>query len=183
MTDHADLQAHAYITTYTGARFSYAEPGPFRIRDIAHSLSLLPRFLGHTRGFYSVAQHSLYVCDILHEEGADRHLQAAGLLHDAQEAYIGDIPSPLKWACPEIATLEQLIAIRLRAQFIPLCCEDDWRIVKEIDNIALHTEAWSLFNPIPAWVRPPKGPATKIGLPPQAAEGFFLDRAAELGLV
>src|SRR6185295_13075391 len=99
-------RAHAYITTFTGAHFDYSNPGPFRIRDIAHSLSYTARFRGHTRFFYSVAQHSLMVSWMLEVRGQSEYVQLCGLLHDAHEAYTGDVPTPLEWACPPIAALE-----------------------------------------------------------------------------
>lgn len=184
---HESLSAHGYITTFTGARFSYADPtGPFRIRDIAHALSRLPRFLGHTRDFYSVAQHSLFVVDVLCDAGADEGLQAAGLLHDAQEAYFGDVPTPLKWACPEIASFERRAAAALRARLLPRASAADWRLVKMADDAALHAEAACLFCSTPAWVD--LGAALSVrrvepSLPAEDVEQMFLHRARSLGLV
>lgn len=62
-----------------------------RLEDIAHALANLCRFTGHTSAFYSVAEHSCRVADLLPPE-----LQLAGLLHDASEAYLGDMATPLK---------------------------------------------------------------------------------------
>ncbi len=83
----------AWIQTYSGRRFSPVNPDPKSIvlQDIAHSLSMQCRFSGHSKKFYSVAQHSVlvsYICD-----SADA---LWGLLHDASEAYCVDIPRPLK---------------------------------------------------------------------------------------
>lgn len=84
-----------FIITYTGKKFHYVDikPDSIDIRDIAHSLSHLCRYTGHTNMFYSVAQHSLLVSEKM-PGGAAKKL--VGLLHDAAEAYTNDLASPLK---------------------------------------------------------------------------------------
>ncbi|KKN68080.1 hypothetical protein LCGC14_0455340 [marine sediment metagenome] len=84
-----------FILTYTGKMFHYdhIEPDSIDIRDIAHALSHLCRYTGHTSMFYSVAQHSLLVSEKMPGGPADK---LAGLLHDAAEAYVNDLASPLK---------------------------------------------------------------------------------------
>jgi hypothetical protein len=81
------------IRTYTGILFDFEEPeaSPICIEDIAHSLSLLCRFAGHCKEFYSVAEHSVRVSYACPEEHA-----LWGLMHDASEAYCVDVPRPLK---------------------------------------------------------------------------------------
>lgn len=85
-----------WTQTYSGRQFFYLDPRPEDISlvDIAAALSKLNRFTGHTMRFYSVAQHSIHVAENLREYGEEvvRH----GLMHDAAEAYIGDIATPLK---------------------------------------------------------------------------------------
>jgi hypothetical protein len=84
------------IETFSGLFVDYDDPQPEQISiyDIAHALSQICRFGGHTRVFYSVAEHSILVSRLL---GKDRSLpRLAALLHDAHEAYLGDIPTPLK---------------------------------------------------------------------------------------
>jgi len=82
-----------YIRTYTGKRVHFLNPAAdeIDILDIAHALSFTTRFGGHTEGFYSVAQHSLLVSELAGPRDA-----LWGLLHDAAEAYVGDLVSPLK---------------------------------------------------------------------------------------
>ncbi len=82
-----------WIQTYTGLKFDLENPAPdmVRIGDIAHALSRLCRFTGHTPVHYSVAQHSVLVSRQLPPEHA-----FAGLMHDAAEAYVGDVSGPLK---------------------------------------------------------------------------------------
>ena len=149
----SNLRAHPYITTYTGGRFRYTPPfGPFSVRDVAHSLSLTARFRGHTEGLYTVAEHSLLVYRLAERTRAIRDVLVAALMHDAHEAYFGDVPSPMKWARPEVAELEQGIADALRAEMCPECDETDFELVKSLDLTALHAEALELFIEPPSWV-------------------------------
>ncbi len=84
-----------YITTFSGKRFDPIDPDPnpnlISIDDIAHALSLKCRFNGQCKDFYSVAQHSLLVASLLPPEQ-----KLEGLMHDAAQAYISDITSPVK---------------------------------------------------------------------------------------
>ncbi|HZT29463.1 MAG TPA: hypothetical protein VFA33_06250 [Bryobacteraceae bacterium] len=82
-----------YFRTYTGRHVDLLDPktSEISIFDIARSLSHLCRFLGHTTKFYSVAQHSILVSQLVPKEDA-----LWGLLHDASEAYTGDLPRPFK---------------------------------------------------------------------------------------
>lgn len=87
------------IETYTGGWFNYALPAAedVCIEDIARSLSMSVRFRGHVTTFYSVAEHSVRVRQLVREHGRP-DLGLGALLHDGHEAYIGDIPTPLKAA-------------------------------------------------------------------------------------
>ena len=82
-----------WIQTYTGKRFDLLNPDVDMIclNDIARPLSKLCRYTGHSDRFYSVAEHSIHVSNILSSD-----LALYGLLHDAAEAYIGDIAKPFK---------------------------------------------------------------------------------------
>ena len=73
-----------------------ADISQIHIEDIAHSLSLQCRFNGHSARMWSVARHSINVASQLKREGYNKEEQLAGLLHDASEAYLCDIPSPIK---------------------------------------------------------------------------------------
>lgn len=114
------------------------------IADIAHSLSLQCRFNGHCREFYSVGLHSIYVAYHLPQE-----LKFVGLLHDATEAYVGDMIRPLKRAIPEFERIETEIwyaiceRFRLPYQTLP-------REVKEADSRMLMTERRDLLTANPA---------------------------------
>jgi 5'-deoxynucleotidase YfbR-like HD superfamily hydrolase len=87
-----------HVLTYTGRRVSLAAPDPasIDIRDIACSLSRLNRFCGATRLPVNVADHSLNVARFLAMKKASPSVQMLGLLHDAHEAYLGDIVHPVR---------------------------------------------------------------------------------------
>ena len=89
-----------WIETFTGKEFYFLDPTPdsIDIRDIAHSLAFTCRYTGHSRRFYSVAEHSVLVSYLAVDP-------LAGLLHDASEAYITDIASPIK---PHLANYKEL---------------------------------------------------------------------------
>ncbi len=91
------------IRTVSGIYVNVFDPKPemFVIEDIAHSLSHQCRFGGHPVEFYSVAQHSVMCAMFIGEEN-----RLAALLHDASEAYLLDIPSPIKVRLPEYKAIE-----------------------------------------------------------------------------
>ena len=94
----------SHIQTFTGRHINPFDPDPdaIDIEDIAHALSHICRFTGHTHTFYSVAQHSVHVADLVCRNTAGLAKPARSravlmaLLHDASEAYLCDIPRPLK---------------------------------------------------------------------------------------
>lgn len=87
-----------WIQTYSGKKFDFEHFNSANIDliDIAHALSCINRFTGHTREPYSVAQHSVLVSEEVKRLGGDIDVQIYGLFHDAAEAYIGDISRPMK---------------------------------------------------------------------------------------
>ncbi|MCL4392540.1 hypothetical protein M1145_00130 [Patescibacteria group bacterium] len=86
------------ITTYTGLKIDLLniKEKDINIEDIAHSISMIVRFNGHIKFFYSVGQHCIFVSEALKDNGMDIKMQLCGLLHDASEAYFQDIITPLK---------------------------------------------------------------------------------------
>lgn len=92
------MSARTCIQTRSGLLFWPLEPvvADIRIDDIAHALSNQCRFSGHTREHYSVAEHSVRVSELVESWGAVRMVQLWALLHDASEAYLVDLPKPLK---------------------------------------------------------------------------------------
>jgi len=83
-----------YIRTFTGKKlyWDHVEDHDFSVHDIAHALSMKCRWSGHTKVFYSVAQHSVMVSRLVAPE-----FKMDALFHDLSEAYMPDFPSPLKW--------------------------------------------------------------------------------------
>lgn len=133
-----------WIATYTGVQFYLTDPHPddVRIKDIAHALSMACRFGGHTSEFYSVAQHSVH-CSELAEEmfPNDRMLQLHALLHDASEAYIGDVVRPLKVTLPGYKELEEYtMQVIYAGLLIPPISGADAEQVKNFDDTLLMTE-------------------------------------------
>jgi hypothetical protein len=133
-----------WMQTFSGHQFFPLDPRPedLCIGDIAHALSNLCRFGGHVREFYSVAQHSVIVSQLL-----PKNLKLAGLLHDATEAYLVDIPRPLKRALPEYKAIEHRLELVIAEKFgVDF---SDPRI-KRADNVALMTEGRDLLGEKPA---------------------------------
>lgn len=126
---------HPTILTNTGNYFNFQDPGNshISIQDIAHSLSNLCRFNGHVNKFYSVAQHSILVARMVPKE-----YRWQALMHDAVEAYTGDMASPLKRLIPQYVAIEQFIQGFIFDRYdIP---QDLHGSVKHADLRALATE-------------------------------------------
>lgn len=133
------------ILTATGKSFDLYQPDPERIdpRDISHALAHLCRFNGHTREFYSVAQHSVLVAELVPEEH-----KLAALLHDATEAYIGDMVRPLKQWMHAYQDVEDWLWTCVCARF-----DLDTELPTDVhraDLIALATERRDLMPTDPA---------------------------------
>jgi len=129
-----------YVSTFLGNRFYPLEPRIDRvdIEDIAHGLAYQCRFNGQTREFYSVAQHSLVVASLVPND-----LRLAALLHDAAEAYLGDMVKPLKVLLPAFAAIEeQVSAIIAHAFDVDFT---NYGPIKRADLIALATEKRDLM--------------------------------------
>lgn len=125
-----------YIKTNSGLYVNFLEPDPATITldDIAHGLSNIGRYGGHTWSFYSVLEHSVHVAAQLYRTYGDHLLALLGLLHDAPEAYFGDVVGPLKVLLPEYQTLEGNFARVVEQRFgLPFFSLDDPR-VKDIDK-------------------------------------------------
>lgn len=171
-----------WMQTHSGLQFTPFDPQPEQIclEDIAHALAFNCRYNGHSKKFYSVAEHSVYVSYIVSEEDA-----LWGLLHDAAEAYISDLPKPFKdgiaehidpheekilWAIAEKFGLEEL--------YPPSVKKADWAVlVAERTQVMEHQEhIWdSVVN------FPDDPPEIEIEFwPPHVAKQRFIGRFLEL---
>lgn len=130
-----------WIQTYTGKQFYALDPQPddIDIEDIAHALSNMCRYAGHCKKFYSVAEHSILVAENLSSE-----YQLAGLLHDASEAYLVDIPRPFKGYLTNYYELEEKIMNSIYAKFNVDCGFHD--VIKAVDTRILNDEREQNMN-------------------------------------
>ena len=168
-----------YVSTFSGNRFYPLVPRIDRvaIEDIAHGLAYQCRFNGQTREFYSVAQHSLVVASLV-----EPRQRLAALLHDAAEAYLGDMVKPLKVLLPEFGVLEERVTDLIAAAFD--LDFSDYAPIKRADLIALATEKrdlmphsverWAYLDQIAALPEP------IVPMSPGQAKQCFLETYARL---
>lgn len=159
-----------------------------QVADVAHALGNLCRFTGHTRVFYSVAEHSVRVSREVERMGLGPAAQLLGLIHDASEAYLCDLPSPLKRS-------DDMEAYREAERFAQQTCElaliprpvfpgiphraEAGRAVKRADRVLLATERRDLLPPddTDEWGELPDPLVERIGetLAPAVARDRFLE--------
>jgi uncharacterized protein len=175
-----------YIQTVSGRRVNPFDPVPedIDVGDIAVALSNQCRFGGHTRRYYSVAQHACIVSDQMLARDGDELAARWGLLHDASEAYLIDLPHPIKHRS-ELGRLyraaEERLELVIRERFGLL--GDPPARLKEIDRAVLATERATLT--MVAWHWPELEGVEALDLliepwTPEVAEAAFLERYARL---
>lgn len=173
----ADLK-DCWVQTYTGKQFFPLAPhiNAICIEDIAYSLGKICRFNGHTTRFYSVAEHCIHVSLYTSEENA-----LWGLLHDATEAYLIDMPRPLRPVLNGYKQIEERLCRCIAVKFdLPWPMPEE---IKEIDTRILHDESNQVMSKKPkAWpqlIYPPLG-IEIVGMEHQEATAKFLERYEQL---
>jgi len=147
-----------WLDTHSGHRFYYLEPAEQDIAliDIAINLSRIVRFNGCLNRSYTVGMHSLYVEEAARFNGHSPEERLQVLLHDAAEAYIGDIVAPLKSLFPRIKEMERnilrVIGSKFGVQLDPL---PDW--VGLIDKRATLAEAEVFGMDTTGWLKEVEG--------------------------
>lgn len=128
------------ILLASGSYFDLLDPvgSAFTIDDIAHGLSMTCRFAGQCREFYSVAEHSWHASWLVPPA-----LARAALMHDAAEAFIGDVTRPLKSLLPAYKTIERAIEQAIVDRF----AIDGWDApeIKQADLQMLHDEQQAMM--------------------------------------
>jgi uncharacterized protein len=174
------------IQTFSGLRVNPFAPDPpqIAIADIAQALGNLCRFGGHCRSFYSVAQHSCLLADLVAAEGGDGADQLWALLHDAAEAYLVDLPHPLKHRS-ELGERFQAVEGQLQRMILErfgLPTEPPERL-KEIDRALLAAEKAALVAPGWEWPELDRVEAVALEIdpwPPERGAQELLARFAAL---
>ena len=146
----SSLTGDATIRTWSGKMLNILNPNldHICIEDIAVALARIPRWAGHTKTKFSVAKHSIECVEKLKKLYPDKiHLIIETLLHDASEAYLMDIPTPIKNHLPDYKIIEHNLMCKIAEKFgfnYPLSDE-----VKEIDKIQMNEE-WNklIINPV-----------------------------------
>jgi hypothetical protein len=135
-----------WIQTFTGKQFFPLEPDIelIDLMDIAHALSLQCRFAGHCRHFYSVGQHSLIVASLAPPEYI---LEA--LLHDAAEAYLGDISRPVKAFMRDYRFAEFRLRLAIEERFS--LKKDNQALIHRLDDTVLYWEGKYLMPDVAVW--------------------------------
>lgn len=174
------------MSTYGGPRIDPQRMvvGDVKIRSIARALSMLCRYAGHVKKFYSVAEHSVHVSRAVNFE-TDGDLRLAGLLHDATEAYVCDLPTDLK----HLDALAGYRAIEDRLQKVIFAALDVRPFnlppaVKRADKRVARNEALAILDPVPEWAHDERYPPYTFlhisAWDPAEAEEQFMRRYMEL---
>jgi len=140
------MNGSSWIETYTGRKVH-----PFDVKsreiyllDIAVALSHLCRFTGHCQRFYSVGQHSIHVAELVYTQTSDEDTVRAALLHDASEAYLNDLSSPVKKMLPSYKDAEQRMQQCIEKKFH--CSQVDHGVIKWADSVLILNEAEQLMD-------------------------------------
>ncbi len=160
-----DDERGTWMQTFSG-RFYPLDPRPeeFYITDIALSLSRINRYNGHNDAPLSVAQHSVQCVDLARRDKAGRHVERYMLMHDAPEAYIGDMVRPLKSVIPQFREIEAKVWAACVKRFDIEPVDPD--LFQHYDNLACAWEKRDLCKSYESW---PGMPVVPNSLPEMSA--------------
>jgi 5'-nucleotidase len=183
--NHAPPAPGPYLQTVSGRWVNPFDPDPEQLDagDIARALANLCRFGGHSRSFYSVAQHSVIVSRLVEERTGDAQDAFAALMHDATEAYLGDMPHPLKHRSPlgtAYKAAEDHLEQALRDRF---GIKPDVPEIKRVDKALLAAERRAFSAERWHWPELEGVEPLDVELaawPPDEAARAFAERYAEL---
>lgn len=178
---------------HSGSAWEFLRPDfdEIDLRDIAHSLSMQCRWNGHTQRFYSVAEHCVLVAETVRRMGGTSTEVLAALLHDAPEAYLADLPGPLKGMLPEYQQIEWEHARCITVRFGLALGDLSLPIVVQADRMMLRLEGQQLITPSPRfddWLESLHQPLAEPVMPdlkcltPDDARQAFMDEAEWLGI-
>lgn len=194
----------SWIQTHSAHAFDFAavlqgEPQAISLHDIAHSLSMQCRYTGHTTWHYSIAQHSILVSQLATrwamQAGVERrdlrNYAAWGLMHDAAEAYLGDVSRPLKHLLREYTDvytrLEEILDLAIVSRFGLTCDAKIETLVKRADVALLHWEKRALLpgHPPRPWTVGAEADGEPVVIAewsPAQARRYFLEACADVGI-
>lgn len=181
----------SWLETYTHARWEVDSPETYRYTtvEIAHALARLCRYAGHTPHLYSVAQHSLAVYTALAStpHATDRRLMLAALLHDASEAYLVDVPAPIKrlpimegYRALEARVQHAILSAFLPAPEVERCLHHP--AIAWADLAVLQRERLSIVRAKYPWGDLPEPASESMWTSPEPLEIDFVERAFRIHL-
>lgn len=159
------------LAMHDGRKFDFnnLKPEDFRIEDIAHALANICRFGGHSPQFYSVAQHCVIMAGLAAELGYDKRTQRTALMHDASEAYLGDVVRHIKVTIPFYKNMEHKMMFALAERFdfdYPLP-----EIIEAMDHDMLETEMRTFWRDRDISWLPTYGVPMKLTIDPWGRRG------------
>lgn len=137
-----------WIEIYGGRKFHFARPsmGEIAVEAVAHSLSQLCRYNGHTKRFYSVAEHACLLSDwVMYQPWATARDGLTALHHDDAEHIIGDLPRPIKATMPEFKAAEKILDEVIAEKFGTEYPLPEW--LHAIDNRIIKDERLAVMKP------------------------------------